>query len=113
MALAPSVVCLSQQVPEGGGPGIPVNNVVNSNMPHAAERAVERAGFGTVKDARAALQEFGAGIENGGLPSGAIQDTAHADRVIVPGFGRGGAVVYQVKDGTLKLKTVLEWKPPQ
>jgi hypothetical protein len=31
----------------------------------------------------------------------------------VPGFGQGGAVVYQVKDGTLKLKTVLEWKPPQ
>jgi hypothetical protein len=91
-----------------GGLGTPVNKVVNSNMPHAAERAVERAGFRTLKEARTALQEFGAGIEKSGLPRGAIRDTAHADRVIVPGFGQGGAVVYQVKDGTLKLKTVLE-----
>ena len=81
-------------------------------MPHAAERAVERAGFRTLKDARTALQEFGAGIEKHGLPKGAIRDTAHADRVIVPGFGQGGAVVYQVKDGTFKLKTVLEWRTP-
>jgi hypothetical protein len=95
------------------GVNLPVSKVVNSNMPHAAERAVGRAGFGSVKEARSALQEFGAGIEKNGLPSGAIRDTAHADRVIVPGFGEGGAVVYQVKDGTLKLKTVLEWKPPQ
>jgi hypothetical protein len=76
----------------------------------AAERAVERAGFRTLKDAGTALQEFGAGIEKHGLPKGAIRDTAHADRVIVPGFGQGGAVVYQVKDGTFKLKTVLEWR---
>jgi hypothetical protein len=96
-----------------GGQSIPVNKVVNSNMPHAAERAVERAGFRTVKEARTALQELGAGIEKNGLPRGTIRDTAHADRVIVPGFGQGGAVVYQVKDGTLKLKTVLEWKSPQ
>ena len=101
---------------EGGakaGLDLPVGKVVNSNMPHAAERAVGRAGFGSVQDARTALQEFAAGIERNGLPPGAIRDTAHADRVIVPNFGEGGAVVYQVKEGTLKLKTVLEWKPPQ
>jgi RHS repeat-associated protein len=113
MQMIAGAVTLGTVLVARGGLGIPVNKVVNSNMPHAAERAVERAGFGTAKEARNALQEFGARIEKGGLPSGAIRDTAHADRVIVPGFGQGGAVVYQVKDGTLKLKTVLEWKPPQ
>lgn len=59
----------------------------------------------------AQLADFGAWSRSG-LPPGAIRDTAHADRVIVPGFGKGGAVVYQVKDGTFKLKTVFEWRPP-
>jgi hypothetical protein len=95
----------------GGASDIHVDKVVNSNMPHAAERAVERAGFSSVQDARAALHEFGRQIEKSGLPPGTIRDTAHADRVIVPGFGRGGAVVYQLKDGVLKLKTVLQWRP--
>ncbi|HZH13240.1 MAG TPA: hypothetical protein VE057_02650 [Archangium sp.] len=95
----------------GGASDIHVDNVVNSNMPHAAERAVERAGFSSVQDARAALQAFGRQIEKSGLPPGTIRDTAHADRIIVPGFGRGGAVVYQLRDGVLKLKTVLQWRP--
>ncbi|XXF80053.1 hypothetical protein P2318_09975 [Myxococcaceae bacterium GXIMD 01537] len=90
---------------------IHVDKVVNSNMPHAAERAVERAGFSNVQDARTALQEFGRQIEKSGLPPGTIRDTAHVDRVIVPGFGRGGAIVYQFRDGVLKLKTVLQWRP--
>ncbi len=90
---------------------IHVDKVVNSNMPHAAERAVERAGFSSEQDARAALQEFSRQIERSGLPPGTIRDTARADRVIVPGFGRGGAVVYQLRDGVLKLKTVLQWRP--
>ena len=94
----------------GGASDIHVDKVVNSNMPHAAERAVERAGFSSVQDARAALQEFGRQIEKSGLPPGTIRDTAHADRVIVPGFGRGGAAVYQLRDGVLKLKTVLQWR---
>ncbi|WP_437741284.1 RHS repeat-associated core domain-containing protein [Sorangium sp. So ce1504] len=97
----------SSKAAAGEKPSVSVKKVVNINMPHAAERAVERAGFSSAKDARAALQEFGASIERGGLPSGAIRDTAHEDRAIVPGFGQRGAVVYQVKDGTLKLKTVL------
>lgn len=94
-----------------GASDIHVDKVVNSNMPHAAERAVERAGFSSVQDARAALQEFGWQIEKSGLPPGTIRDTAHLDRVIVPGFGREGAVVYQFRDGVLKLKTVLQWRP--
>lgn len=70
-------------------------------------------GYGSIKEARIALQEFGAGIEKSGLPAGAVRDTAHADRVIVPGFGKGGAVVYQERDGVLKLKTVFEWRSSQ
>jgi hypothetical protein len=81
-------------------------------MGHAAGRAVERAGFQTPKAAREALQEFGTNIEKNGLPSGAIRDPAHADRVIVPGFGNGGAVVYQEGASGFKLKTVLTWIPP-
>ncbi|WP_395834220.1 hypothetical protein [Cystobacter fuscus] len=121
ITLAPSAVAMSAREGRGNGhvtgevtrgaSDIHVDKVVNSNMPHAAERAVERAGFSSVQDARAALQEFGRQIEKSGLPPGTIRDTAHADRVIVPGFGRGGAVVYQLRDGVLKLKTVLQWRP--
>jgi hypothetical protein len=121
ITLTPNAVAMSAGDGRGNGPvsgeltggasDIHVGKVVNSNMPHAAERAVERAGFSSVQDARAALQEFGRQLEKSGLPPGTIRDTAHADRVIVPGFGRGGAVVYQLRDGVLKLKTVLRWRP--
>ncbi|MFO0617328.1 MAG: hypothetical protein U0414_32330 [Polyangiaceae bacterium] len=89
-----------------------IDKVVNSNTEHAAERAVERAGFATQKEAREALHAFGKKLEAGGtLPPEGIFDPAPADRVIVPGFGTNGAVVYQVTDkGVYKLKTVLEWR---
>jgi hypothetical protein len=89
-----------------------VTRVLNSNMAHAAERAVERAGFSTIQEARLALQQLGKQIKEAGvIPSTAIKDTAYADRILVPGFGQGGAVVYQVRQGVLRLKTVLEWRP--
>jgi hypothetical protein len=82
--------------------------------PHAARRAVERAGFATIQEARAALQAFGQAIQVAkALPAGTIIDPAHPNRVIVPGFGQGGAVVYQVVKGVLKLKTVVKWKEPK
>jgi hypothetical protein len=121
LALPPNAVAMSAGGGRDNGPAtgeltrgasdIHVEKVVNSNMAHAAERAVERAGFSSVQDARTALQEFSRQIERSGLPPGTIRDTAHADRVIVPGFGRGGAVVYQLRNGVLKLKTVLQWRP--
>lgn len=121
ITLAPNAVAMSAGGGQGnahasgeltrGASNIHVDKVVNSNMPHAAERAVERAGFSSEQDARAALQVFGRQIEESGLPPGTIRDTTHVDRVIVPGFGRGGAVVYQFRDGVLKLKTVLQWRP--
>jgi len=104
-------------VPHGSGaasPGDFVEKVVNSNMGHAETRAVERAGFKDAKEARRALQEFGQKLqERGTLPAEGIYDPAHADRVIIPGFGDGGAVVYQVTEsGVYKLKSVLIWEPP-
>ncbi len=89
----------------------PCERVVNSNMWHASGRGAERAGYGSRKEAREALRIFGRDLEQNGLPSTAIQDPAHADRVIVPGFGEGGAVVYQrMSNGSLRLKTVLTWR---
>lgn len=88
-----------------------ISKIVNSNMGHAEERAVERAGFKTIKEAREALKEFSQDIEKRGLPPNTVQDTIRSDRVIVPGFGEGGAVVYQVRDGVYKLKTVLQARP--
>lgn len=96
----------------GHNAGMACSKVVNSEMAHASKRAVERAGFNSMKEARDALQAFGKNLERNGIPAGARTDTARADRIIVPGFGNGGAVVYQVmKNGTLRLKTVLNWMP--
>jgi hypothetical protein len=97
----------------GSGGGLPaVRRVVNSNMGHAADRAVERAGFSNAREAREALRRLGQQIEDAGaLPAGTVVDSARPDRVVVPGFGSGGAVVYQIRNGVLKLKTVLVWRP--
>jgi RHS repeat-associated protein len=92
--------------PTVGGAGSAFR-VVNSKMPHAAQRAVERAGFVTRKDATEALRAFGQGIEKNGLPSGTVRDAA--GHVVVPRFGEGGAVVYRLSDGKLTLQTVLNW----
>jgi hypothetical protein len=83
--------------------------VVNSKMPHAVVRAVERAGFATEKEARTALQAFGQAIERGGLPTGTVRDAA--GHLVVPGFGEGAAVVYREAGSKLTLQTVLSWIP--
>ncbi|WP_420873952.1 hypothetical protein [Paraburkholderia azotifigens] len=81
--------------------------VVNSNMPHAVERAVERGVYPDKNTASEALKALSNRIEKDGYPVGTILDTAHADRVLVPA-GNNGMVVYQVaKNGTAKIKTVL------
>ena len=104
---------LNHMGPGAASPTEFFKKVVNSEMVHASERAVERAGFKTLKDARDALQAFGKKLQAEGLPAEAIADTVRADRIIVPGFGEGGAVVYQVmKNGTIRLKPVLNWKSP-
>ena len=89
------------------GPGDIPTKVVNSNMPHAAEQALERAGFDSVQSSRAALQELSASIQASGFPVGTIADT-RPGRVLVP-FGDGGYAVYQIQgNGNAALKTVLE-----
>lgn len=87
--------------------GVVVNKAVNSEISHAAARAVERGAFSTAKEAADALRGLSKEITANGLPSGTIRDPAHADRVLVP-LRAGYYAVYQVaKNGTAKLKTVL------
>ena len=90
-----------------------VRKAVNSNMPHAVGRGVERGVFESGGAAAAALKELTKGISQNGLPEGTIPDTARDDRVLVP-VGNAGYAVYQVaKNGTAKLKTVLNQRPPE
>lgn len=88
------------------GPGDIPARVVNSNMGHAAEQAVNRLGFENVRSARSALQDLGQTIQSKGFPAGTIADT-NPGRLLVP-FGDGGYAVYQIaKNGNAVLKTVL------
>lgn len=62
------------------------------------------------RQASEALKRLSDNITKEGFPSNAILDTAHADRVLVP-VGNKGMAVYQVaKNGTAKLKTILNAK---
>ncbi len=86
--------------------------VVNTNMGHASLQAADRLGFGSVSEARSALQELGHNIESDGFPEGTIPDTSRGDRLLVP-FGEGGYAVYQIMaNGNAVLKTVLIQRPP-
>ncbi len=88
-----------------------VEKAVNSNLPHAVDRAVERGIFATREAAGDAIRSLSASIGKNGFPKGSILDTAHADRVLVP-IGEAGMAVYQVaKNATAKLKTVLNALP--
>ncbi len=84
-----------------------VIKAVNSNLPHAIERAVERSIFPNKDAAAEALRNLTKQIDKNGFPADAIRDTAYVDRVLVP-VGNEGLAVYQVgENGTAKLKTVL------
>lgn len=50
--------------------GIVVNKAVNSELMHAAGRAVDRNFFGTVKEAADALRSLSRDITKNGLPEG-------------------------------------------
>lgn len=90
---------------KGGLPA--VKKAVNSNLPHAVDRAVERGVFNNSTQATNALKKLSENITRSGFPSYAILDTAYADRVLVP-VGNNGMAVYQVaKNGSAKLKTIL------
>lgn len=84
-----------------------VKKAVNSNLPHASARSVERGVFPDAKSANAALKDLTKKISKDGFPEGSILDTANANRVLVP-VGNNGLAVYQVgKNGTAKLNTIL------
>jgi uncharacterized protein RhaS with RHS repeats len=85
--------------------------VLNTGLPHATERALDRAGFEDAGAAAQALRDFGNNIRQNGIPSNAVTDAK--GRLIIPGFGVGGAVVYQVKkNGKLVLRTVHRFIEP-
>ena len=85
-----------------------LKKAVNSNLPHAASRAVERGVFKTAESASAGLKELTQQItKSGTFPNGTLVDTARKGRFLVP-VGNNGMAVYQLaKNGTAKLKTVL------
>ena len=90
------------------GDDILLKKAVNSNLPHAVERGVERAIFGSADEATTALKALTDQINKvGTFPAGTLVDTARAGRFLVP-TGNNGLAVYQLaKNGTAKLKTVL------
>ncbi len=90
----------------GSIPGLKVIKAVNSDIVHAAERAVERGVFPDIQSAKIALRDLGKKIRTDGLPAGTIADPKRADSVLVP-FGSGWAVYEIRKNGTAILRTVL------
>ena len=84
-----------------------VIKAVNSKLPHAAKRAVERGFYTTEKEAADALRALSKQITEKGFPEGTILDPDHVDRVLVP-LKDGALAAYQVgSNGTAHLKTVL------
>jgi hypothetical protein len=93
-----------------GGKATEILKGVNSNLPHAVERAVERGIFDNADEATAALKSLTGEVGSNNLPSGTIVDPSKTDRILVP-VGNEGMAVYQVgSNGTSKLKTVLNEK---
>jgi hypothetical protein len=80
---------------------------VNSNIGHAADRAVERGVFESTEIAREKLDELSSSLKSKGWPEGTIKDPDYNDRYLVP-VGNNGYASYQLgKNGTAKLKTTL------
>jgi RHS repeat-associated protein len=90
------------------GDDLLLNKAVNSNLPHAVARGVERGVFASAEEGAAALRGLTQQITSSGtFPTGTLVDTARAGRFLVP-VGNNGLAVYQLgANGTAKLKTVL------
>ena len=90
------------------GDDLLLKKAVNSNIPHAIERGVERGVFAGADEAGAALRGLTQEITTTGtFPAGTLVDTARTGRFLVP-VGENGMAVYQLgRNGTAKLKTVL------
>lgn len=85
-----------------------VSKAVNSNLPHAIARGIERGVFSSADEAGAVLRSLTEQITRSGtFPAGTLDDTARPGRFLVP-VGNNGMAVYQLaKNGTAILKTVL------
>jgi RHS repeat-associated protein len=84
-----------------------VTKAVNSNLPHAAGRAVERGIFNSREAANRGLAALTSRIGKKGFPANSFLDPSKCDRVLVPIRNAGLAVYQMAKNGTAKLKTVL------
>ena len=83
-----------------------IRKAVNSDIVHAAERAMERGVFPDKKSAADALRELTRRLTSEGFPPGTIPDPRRKDSVLVP-FGSGWAVYEIQENGTAILRTVL------
>jgi len=92
-----------------GGDEVGLQKAVNSNLPHAIDRAVEHGVFASPEDAGAGLRALSDMItKTRTFPEGTLVDTAREARFLVP-VGENGLAVYQLAgNGTAKLKTVLK-----
>lgn len=89
----------------------PVTKAVNTKLPHAIERGVERGVFSDSAEAGSVLRNLTRQIGNRGFPSGTIQDSANgvarANSFLLP-VGNGGVAVYRVNQrGVASLRYVL------
>ena len=82
-------------------------NTNNERFRHAVDQAVEREVFPNKEAATQGLKNLSKDITRSGWPRGTIPDTRSADRVLVP-VGNRGLAVYRVgKNGTARIRTVL------
>jgi RHS repeat-associated protein len=90
------------------GDDLLLKKAVNTGLPHATKRGVQRGVFANPAEAGAALRDLTSTISKSKtFPTGTLVDTAHAGRFLVP-VGNNGLAVYQMMgNGTARLKTVL------
>lgn len=90
------------------GDDLLLRKAVNTNLPHAIDRGVERGVFSSADEAGAALRALGRQItESGTFLAGTLVDSTQAGRFLVS-VGDNGLAVYQLaRNGTAKLKTIL------
>ncbi|MFM8268811.1 MAG: NUDIX domain-containing protein, partial [Pseudomonadota bacterium] len=84
-----------------------IAGVKNTQISHAAERAVERGISPDKQTARSALEQLSREIKAQGFPKGTIADPKRADSVLVP-FGKGWVSFELKKNGSVHMRTTVD-----
>lgn len=84
-----------------------INKAINSNLPHAIKRGIERGIFQSNKEAAKYLKGLTKQISKNGFPNNAFMDPTYTDRVLVPIINDGLAAYKLGKNGSAILKTIL------